>query len=105
VHKARARDFLALRPRLNHSTHRKQVPAEQHFVFAVIRINRAKELLQYPEMSITNVAIDLVFCSSQHFARCFKQQTGVTARAFRSMSRRSPTDQEKSSRLRTSFDD
>jgi hypothetical protein len=26
--------------RLNHSTHRKQVPAEQHFVFAVIRSGR-----------------------------------------------------------------
>jgi AraC-like DNA-binding protein len=158
-------DFLALPPRLNHSTHRKQMPAEQHFVFAVIdlaavrfrfpelddlldkrevivirsvpqlqtafrllmteicqdsalrnlglqlavdylvvgvtrvRINRVKELLQYPEMSITNVAIDLGFCSSQHFARCFKQQTGVTARAFRSLSRRSPTNRGKGSRI------
>jgi AraC-like DNA-binding protein len=66
-----------------------------HQYLMQVRINRAKELLQYPEMSITNVAIDLGFCSSQHFARCFKQQTGVTARAFRSLSRRSPTNRGK----------
>jgi AraC family transcriptional regulator len=58
-----------------------------HQYLMQVRIDRAKELLQYPEMSITNIAMDLGFCSSQHFARCFKNQTGMTARTFRATNR------------------
>lgn len=46
------------------------------------RIEAAKQALQ-SDLSVTDIALDLGFSSSQHFASTFKRMTGTTAHAFR----------------------
>jgi AraC family transcriptional regulator len=48
------------------------------------RIEQAQHLLRDTDRSISEIAIDLGFASSQHFARVFQRQAGCTASAFRS---------------------
>lgn len=40
------------------------------------RIRKASELLTYPEMSITDIAYETGFSSSQNFSKVFKKYTG-----------------------------
>jgi len=47
------------------------------------RIQRARELLVRTNRSITEVALDCGFSSSQHFADCFKEYTGTQPSRFR----------------------
>jgi AraC-like DNA-binding protein len=48
------------------------------------RIDTAKErLLGAPDKSITAIACDLGFATSQHFATVFKRYVGITPRVFR----------------------
>jgi AraC family L-rhamnose operon regulatory protein RhaS len=47
------------------------------------RIERAKNLLRKTDTAITQIALDLGFSSSQHFATSFKRATGLTPKAFR----------------------
>lgn len=47
------------------------------------RLDRAKQLLTTSDLSITAIAAEVGFSSSQHFARTFKQTTGVTPRSYR----------------------
>jgi len=47
------------------------------------RIDRARQLLETSDLSITAMAVSLGFSSSQHFARVFRQLTGTTPTAFR----------------------
>ncbi len=47
------------------------------------RIARAKDLLIHSNASITTIAMDLGFNSSQHFARVFRAAAGRSASAFR----------------------
>jgi AraC-like DNA-binding protein len=47
------------------------------------RIEAAKQRLAAEKESITKIAIDLGFASSQHFATAFKRIMGVTPRAYR----------------------
>jgi AraC-like DNA-binding protein len=47
------------------------------------RIRAARELLQTTALPVTEIAMRLGFCSSQHFANLFKRHTGVTPRACR----------------------
>ena len=51
------------------------------------RIERAKDLLQTSTQSITKIAIEGGFASSQHFATVFKRITGLTPRSFRKHAR------------------
>jgi AraC-like DNA-binding protein len=46
-------------------------------------MKRAQELLITGLKPITQISMELGFCSSQHFATLFKQHTGVTPGAFR----------------------
>lgn len=48
------------------------------------RIERARQLLETSDITITALAVSLGFSSSQHFARVFRQLTGTTPTAFRS---------------------
>lgn len=48
-----------------------------------IRIDEAKALLQHTTRPITEVAHELGFASSQHFATVFRKRTGQTPRAYR----------------------
>ena len=48
-----------------------------------IRISEAIKLLKRKEVSITDIALDTGFYSSQHFSTTFKKLTGYTPREFR----------------------
>jgi AraC-like DNA-binding protein len=47
------------------------------------RVARAKQLLVSSDLSITDIATEVGFGSSQHLARTFRQHTGTTPSAFR----------------------
>ncbi|MEO1764641.1 MAG: AraC family transcriptional regulator [Cyanobacteria bacterium J06629_18] len=46
------------------------------------RIERAKELLIQPDISITDVALKVGFYSQSHFTKYFKKVVGVTPKEF-----------------------
>lgn len=48
-----------------------------------IRISEAIKLLKQPNVSITDIALDIGFYSSQHFSTTFKKLTGYTPSEFR----------------------
>jgi AraC-like DNA-binding protein len=48
-----------------------------------LRIDRAKQLLRDTDRPITQLALDLGFSSSQHFAKMFKGREKITAAAYR----------------------
>lgn len=47
------------------------------------RVNRAKNLLQFTDLPIKQVAIQAGFSSNEYFARVFKKKTGYTPRWYR----------------------
>ena len=47
------------------------------------RLDRAKELLRHSDVPVTQLALDLGFSSSQHFAKTFKQLAGASAMEYR----------------------
>jgi AraC-like DNA-binding protein len=53
-----------------------------HFLLHT-RIEAARRLLRESDVPITELALRLGFCSSQHFAHIFKRHTGITPRACR----------------------
>lgn len=48
-----------------------------------LRISKAKKLLGNSDTSITEIALDCGFSSSQHFSTSFKRSTGYTPRDYR----------------------
>ena len=48
-----------------------------------IRISEATKLLKQSDLSVTDIALETGFYSSQHFATTFKKLTGYTPRDFR----------------------
>jgi len=48
-----------------------------------IRISEAIKMLKRPEISLTDIALDTGFYSSQHFSTTFKKLTGYTPSEFR----------------------
>ena len=48
-----------------------------------IRITEAIKLLKRPDVHVTDIALDVGFYSSQHFATTFKKLTGYTPSDFR----------------------
>ena len=48
-----------------------------------IRISEAIKLLKVPDISLTDIALDTGFYSSQHFSTTFKKLTGYTPSEFR----------------------
>jgi AraC-like DNA-binding protein len=48
-----------------------------------LRVQRAQELLRESDKSVTGIALEVGFNSSQYFATVFKEFTGREARAFR----------------------
>jgi AraC-like DNA-binding protein len=51
------------------------------------RINEARRLLRETRLGVTAVAMELGYCSSQHFATQFLAQTGLTPSEFRETAR------------------
>ena len=50
-----------------------------------LRIDRARELLQNPDLNITEVALACGFTDSNYFSRCFKATTGYSPKGFREL--------------------
>jgi AraC family L-rhamnose operon regulatory protein RhaS len=48
-----------------------------------IRVQRAVQALRDTDLPITQIALDCGFCSSQYFARVFREYRGVSAGTFR----------------------
>lgn len=49
----------------------------------LIRLNKAKELLANPSLSIATIALDSGYNDPGYFARVFKQEYGVTPQEWR----------------------
>jgi transcriptional regulator GlxA family with amidase domain len=47
------------------------------------RVDRARQLLETSELSITAIGIEVGFGSGQHLARVFRRLTGYTPREYR----------------------
>jgi AraC-like DNA-binding protein/mannose-6-phosphate isomerase-like protein (cupin superfamily) len=62
----------------------------RHYLLRV-RIERAQGLLAHSDVGITQLALELGFSSSQHFAAAFKQFTGQSAKAYRTSTRGAAT--------------
>lgn len=56
------------------------------------KIERAKELMSYGELNISEVSYELSYSSPQHFARQFKNQTGMTPTEFKTNGSRQKLD-------------
>lgn len=54
-----------------------------HAFLLECRIRRAKDLLERTDRTVLDIATELKFSSSQHFATRFKQEAGVSPRAWR----------------------
>ena len=50
-----------------------------------LRIEKARRLLLYTSLSITEIALDVGFSSSQYFSRVFSREEGIDPRTFRKM--------------------
>lgn len=49
------------------------------------RVKRAKYLLKQPERTITDVAQECGFANQSHFAKCFRQYTGMNPNQLRKL--------------------
>lgn len=60
--------------------------AEENFITYVTnqRIELAKEMLEYTEMPVINIAYDLSYNETSYFSKDFKKRVGVTPTEFRS---------------------
>lgn len=59
----------------------------EHFII-LHRIERAKELIIYDELSLTEISYKMNYTSVAHLSRQFKQVTGLTPTFFKAMSKR-----------------
>jgi len=59
------------------------VTIEQYIILQ--RVERAKELLKYGELTLSEIAYKLGYSSVQHLSNQFKQTTGFTPTRFRSL--------------------
>jgi len=65
----------------------------EHFVI-LQRIERAKELLKYGELTLSEIAVELGYRSVQHLSNQFKSVTGLTPTQFKriAVNTRTPLD-------------
>lgn len=56
------------------------------------RIERAKELLMYGELTLSQISYELDYSSPQHLSRQFKRVTGLTATGFKKFGKRRELD-------------
>jgi len=54
----------------------------EHFII-MQKIEKAKELLRYGEMTLSEIAYELGYTSVQHLSNQFKKVTGITASQFK----------------------
>ena len=58
------------------------------------KIEKAKELIMYNEMSIADIAYNLNYSSAAHFSTQFKKVTGLTPSFFKKLKKQRETDLE-----------
>lgn len=75
--------YCGLSPSRFKAKFRDQLGITPHAYIISLKIDAAKILLQDPKYSITDVAFQLDFASSNHFSTVFKKHTGFTPTAFR----------------------
>lgn len=63
----------------------------EHYIIKQ-RIERAKELLIYNELTLSQISYELNYSSPQHLSRQFKQLTGFTPTAFKKIGKRNKLD-------------
>lgn len=68
-------------------TFTKEIGVAPHQYLMQLRISHAKDLLAHSDVPITQLALELGFSSSQHFASVYKRLTGETAFHYRLASR------------------
>ena len=56
------------------------------------KIEKAKELISYEELTFSEISYELNYSSVQHFSRQFKQMTGMTPSEFKQMGGRQKLD-------------
>ncbi|HTD15452.1 MAG TPA: AraC family transcriptional regulator [Chthoniobacterales bacterium] len=61
----------------------REIGTSIHKVLNKVRVERAQALLKDSDLSISEIASDCGFATSQHFARIFRQLTGSTAGEYR----------------------
>ncbi len=71
------------------------ITIEQYIILQ--KIERAKELLKYGELSLSEIAYQLGYSSVQHLSNQFKKTTGFTASQFKNLTEnmRQPLDKVK----------
>jgi AraC family transcriptional regulator len=62
---------------------RQQVGSSIHKVLNEVRVEHARRLLQESGLSVSEIALDCGFATSQHFARIFRGLTGSSAAEYR----------------------
>jgi AraC family transcriptional regulator len=50
------------------------------------RIEKAKQYLRSHKLSITEIALECGFANQSHLTKIFKEQTGITPKAYRTQS-------------------
>lgn len=60
-----------------------EVGATPRRFLEMLRVERAGTLLRETDLSVTEVALETGFATSQHFARIFRRRRGVTPRGWR----------------------
>ncbi|WOO39294.1 AraC family transcriptional regulator [Rubellicoccus peritrichatus] len=78
-----AAEHAGLKPSQFRNLFRKETGFSPIEYLTRIRIEKAKQLLIDTELSVTDVAFQLGFNTSQYFATSFRRVTGQTPRAFR----------------------
>lgn len=56
-----------------------------------VKIDRAKTLLHYPDMSISEISEILHFCNTGYFSKVFKSHTGITCSTYKAFIKNSVT--------------
>jgi len=56
-----------------------------------LKIEKAKELLEYTDMPVINIAIELSFNEPNYFARVFRKTAGMTPSKYREEKRQTST--------------
>jgi AraC-like DNA-binding protein len=79
----RMADYVGLAPTYLAGLFVSQVGQPPHRYLNERRVERARQLLESSDLSVTAMALSLGFSSSQHFARVFRELTATTPTAFR----------------------
>ena len=61
----------------------REVGVSPHRYLLAVRVRMAQEMLTGSNIAVTDLALELGFSSSQHFAATFKRLTGETAQGYR----------------------